>query len=140
MARWSYEQALTGGLELPILKNDLAFLLAVQSRDLNRAKVLALQASRGMPEHAGVLDTLGYVLLQLEDYEGAVTQLLRGLTIARNNSSPQAELHYHLGLAYEALDRMNEAESALAAALDQGEDFPDKQAAETKLAKLRGEI
>ncbi|MEE3329546.1 MAG: tetratricopeptide repeat protein [Myxococcota bacterium] len=140
MARWSYEQALTGGLELPILKNDLAFLLAAQKRDLKRAKVLALQASEALPNQSGVLDTLGFVMLQLNDLEGAIDHLHRGIELARRNSEPQAELQYHLGLALSGLERLNEAEGAFATALALDEDFPDEDAARKKLATIRGEI
>jgi len=140
MARWSYEQALTGGLELPILKNDLAFLLAAQKRDLKRAKVLALQASEALPNQSGVLDTLGYVMLRLDEFESAVDHLHRGIELARRNAEPQAELQYHLGLALSGLERLNEAEGAFAAALELGEDFPDEEAARRELATIRGEI
>ena len=140
MARWSYEQALTGGLELPILKNDLAFLLAYQKRDLNRASVLARQAAQALPNQAGVFDTLGYVLLQLEDYPTAAEELRHGIEIATRQGSPQAELQYHFGLALIGLGRINEAESAFAHALALGEKFPDEAAARKQLGILRGEI
>ena len=140
MARWSYEQALSGGLELPILKNDLAFLLASQKRDLKRARVLALQAREALPHESGVADTLGFVMLQLGENEAAAEQFRAGLEVATANGQPRAELQYHLGLALSRLDRMSEAEQAFAAALDLGESFPDEAKARRELATLRGEI
>jgi Tfp pilus assembly protein PilF len=140
MARWSYEQALTGGLELPILKNDLAFLLASQKRDLERARILARQAAEELSDQAGAFDTLGFVLLQLEDYTAAAREIRRGIDIATKQGAPQSELQYHLGLALIGLDKMNEAESAFVDALESDESFPDEEAAREELARLRGEI
>ena len=100
----------------------------------------ALQASEALPNQSGVLDTLGFVMLQLNDLEGAIDHLHRGIELARRNSEPQAELQYHLGLALSGLERLNEAEGAFAAALALGEDFPDEDEARKKLATIRGEI
>jgi Tfp pilus assembly protein PilF len=140
MSRWSYEQALTGGLELPLLKNDLAFLLAKQGRDLKRAELLARQAVQEMPGEAGVIDTLGYVLLQADEYDRAVGQFRRALELARDRGAPQATIQYHLGLALSELERFVEAEQAFAVALELDEQFPDEAAARQRLAVLRGEI
>ncbi|MEZ4215050.1 MAG: hypothetical protein R3E88_01100 [Myxococcota bacterium] len=140
MARYSYEQALSGGVDLPILKNDLAFLLAKAHSDLDRALLLARQASEALPEEAGVVDTLGFVLLRKDDAEKAADQFRRALAIAERRGQPRAEIHYHLGLALSKLERMTEAEQAFAAALDLGEDFPDAAAARKELAALRGQI
>lgn len=140
MARWSYEQALTGGLELPILKNDLAFLLATQKRDLERARLLAQQASEALPNEPGVIDTLGYVLLELRDYEQAAREFRRADVIAIQRGLPRASIQYHLGLALNAVSRATEAERAFAISLELDEDFPEEDSARRELASLRGEI
>lgn len=140
MARWSYEQALTGGLELPILKNDLAFLLATQQRDLERARLLAQQAAQALPNEPGVIDTLGYVLLKLKDYEHAARVFRQADVIASQRGLPRASIQYHLGLAFNALSRAAEAEQAFAISLELDEDFPEEDSARRELASLRGEI
>jgi tetratricopeptide (TPR) repeat protein len=140
MSRWSYEQALTGGLELPIFKNDLAFLLAKSGRDLKRAELLARQAAQAMPDEPGVIDTLGFVLLKQEEYDRAANQFRRALGVARERGLPQATIQYHLGLTLEKLERFVEAEQAFALSLELGEDFADEAAARRQLAGLRGEI
>jgi tetratricopeptide (TPR) repeat protein len=139
MARWSYEQALTGGLELPILKNDLAFLLAAQQRDLVRARLLAQQAAQALPNEPGVLDTLGFVLLQLQEFDQALLELQRADAVAQTRGLSRATVQYHLGLALNGLNRSTEAEQAFARALEFGEDFPDEEAARRELALLRGQ-
>jgi len=140
MARWSYEQALNGGLELPILKNDLAFLLAKQHRDLKRARLLARQAVQSLPNEPGVIDTLGFVMLELGDNDQAAEQFRSALKIAQERGLPQATIQYHLGLALTKLERFIEAEQAFALALEQDEEFSDEAAARQQLARLRGEI
>lgn len=140
MARWSYEQALNGGLELPILKNDLAFLLAKQHRDLKRAQLLARQAVQSLPDEPGVIDTLGFVMLELGDDDRAAEQFRSALKIAEKRGLPQATIQYHLGLALTKLERLIEAEQAFALALEQGESFSDEAAARHQLARLRGEL
>jgi tetratricopeptide (TPR) repeat protein len=140
MARWSYEQALTGGLDLPILKNDLAFLLAQQGHDLPRARLLARQAVQSLPNEPGAIDTLGFVLLELEDYANAADQFRSALELAQERGLPQATIQYHLGLALAKLQRFFEAEQAFVLALDLGEGFSDEAAAKHQLAILRGEI
>jgi len=139
MARWSYEQALTGGLELPILKNDLAFLLAGQRRDLSRARLLAQQAAQALPNEPGVLDTLGFVLLQLQEFEQAQLELQRADAVAQARGLSRATVQYHLGLALNGLNRSTEAERAFTKALELGEDFPDEEATRRELALLRGQ-
>jgi len=140
LSRWAYEQALTGGLELPTLKNDLAFLLAKQKRDLERARLLAQQAAQALPNEPGVIDTLGFVLLELQDYEGALTEFERADQIARGRGLPRSTVQYHLGLALNALARSTEAERAFATALELDEEFPEHEATRRELATLRGEI
>ena len=140
MARWSYEQALTGGLELPILKNDLAFLLASQGHDLERARLLARQAVEAMPNEPGVIDTLGFVLLEMGEYDNALIQFRRAIEVAAQRSLPPSTMRYHEGLALTALDRSSEAEQAFAQALEAESDFPEEAEARRELAILRGEI
>lgn len=140
MARYSYEQALSGGVDLPMLKNDLAFLLAKAHSDLDRALLLARQAVQAIPDEPGVVDTLGFVLLRKGEADKAADEFRRAIEIAERKRQPSAELHYHLGLALAKLDRLTEAEQSFAAALERGEEFPDAPAARKELARLRGEI
>jgi tetratricopeptide (TPR) repeat protein len=139
MARWSYEQALTKGLRLPILHNDLAYLLAKRGRDLQRARLLAQQAFEAMPGVPGAADTLGFVLLKLGAIDEAVREFRRALELARLGEGPTAEIQYHLGLALAELGRSVDAEKAFETALALDADFGDADDARRQLARVRGE-
>jgi len=139
-ARWAYEQALSKGLELPILKNDLAFLLAHQGKDLQRAQLLARQAVRAMPNEAGAIDTLGYVLLESDEAQLALKEFQRALEAAKASGAPQADIYFHLGLAFAELKRIQEAESAFETALAASDELSDVARARRELARVRGDI
>ena len=87
-----------------------------------------------------MLKTLGFVLLELKDYEQAVLQFQRADRIAALRGLPRATIQYHLGLALNGEDRTSEAERAFATSLGLTEDFPEQDAAQRELAILRGEI
>jgi Flp pilus assembly protein TadD len=111
-------------------RNDLAWLLATEGRDLDLALSLALEASRLRPEPA-TLDTLGFVHIQRGENEQAVDVLEKA--IAAPGTAPG--IHYHLAMALGRAGRTERARDLLQRALATG-DFPEAEAARQLLANL----
>ena len=114
---------------LPGAKNDLAYLLALQSKDLDRALELAQAAQRSLPRTASVADTLGFVYLQRELYEPALEQFRYAVSLADERGSGQPLFHYHVGQALEKLGRTDEAATEFERALALDSEFEDAAAA-----------
>ena len=120
-------------------KNDLAYLLALEGRDLERALQLAQEARGVLPDSHAVADTLGFVMLRRGLAEAALAQFRTAIEFAESADEGGIPplYHYHLGLAYKALDRREDAVSAFEQALAGSEDFPEAAAARSELATLR---
>jgi len=73
--RQAYEEALRREPENPFVLNNLAFLLARNGQDLQKALTLAERARRGLPKSWEVNDTLAYVYLRLGLTRNAVATL-----------------------------------------------------------------
>jgi len=114
----------------PEARNDLAWLLATERRDLDLALALAREASRMRPEPA-TLDTLGLVHIERGEIEEAVDALEKA--IAAPGSSPT--VHYHFAIALSRSDDTERAREMLKRALAGG-DFPEAEAARRQLAEL----
>ncbi|NMW19034.1 MAG: tetratricopeptide repeat protein [Chlorobiaceae bacterium] len=87
------------------MMNNLAYLLAVQGKELSRAKELALKAVAAEPENASYLDTLGWVLFKLGEYDKSCETLEKAAGI--NTREP--EILDHLFQAYEKLGNPEKA-------------------------------
>lgn len=122
--------------DLPGAKNDLAFLLARQGGDLERARQLAEEARTALPRSPDVADTLGYVYLQKGLSEAARDQFRAALDLSDPQSSAWATSQYHLGLSYKALGRMDEAREAFERALATAVDFPEATEARRQIQEL----
>ncbi len=114
----------------PEARNDLAWLLASERRDLDLALSLAREASRMRPE-AATLDTLGLVHLERGEIGAAIDSLERA--VADPESSPTA--HYHLAIALRRSGDPTSASEMLKRALAVG-DFPEADTARRQLAEL----
>jgi tetratricopeptide (TPR) repeat protein len=114
----------------PGARNDLAWLLATEGRDLDLALFLASEASRLSPESA-TLDTLGLVHIKRGEDEQAVDALEKAIAIS--GSSPT--VHYHLAMALGRSGNTERARKMLKRALAGG-DFPEAEAARQQLAEL----
>jgi tetratricopeptide (TPR) repeat protein len=114
LAEQTFNRVLVQAPDLSIVKNDLAYLLAQQEKDLKRALKLAKEASDDLGESSSLLDTMGYIYLQ----QGRTNAALRYFraAIARSTSTTP-ELQYHLGLALLALDQRRPALKAFTTAL-----------------------
>jgi tetratricopeptide (TPR) repeat protein len=125
--------------DFAIAKNDLAYLLAEQGEDLDRALRLAQDASQGLSESPAVADTLGFVYLQKQLHEPALQQFQRAVQLAEDRGEGQSVFHYHLGLALRALGRTDDAAQAFEKALALDGDFQDARQALEGLRAGSGE-
>jgi arylsulfatase A-like enzyme/tetratricopeptide (TPR) repeat protein len=136
-ARELYEVALAENPELAGAKNDLAFLLAREGRDLDRALQLAQEAQQALGEEPEVIDTLGYVMLRRGLAGPAAEQFASAIRLTEERGGASADLHYHMGLAMRALGREGPAAEHLAKALSTDPEFADAQDARRQLEATR---
>ena len=112
--------------------NDLAWILASDQRELEKALRLAQRAVR-TESNADTLDTLGYVYLQREEADKAVETLSKALEARPDSGS----IRYRLGTALVAQGDREGARTLLIEALKKP-GFPETEAAQQELARLQG--
>jgi len=100
--------------EEPLFLNNLAYLYAVEGRNLQQALSMVKQAVEAQPENASYLDTMGWVYYQLGNYEKAREYVERALDANREN----AEVLDHLGDIYMKLGQTDRAQVQYKKALD----------------------
>jgi tetratricopeptide (TPR) repeat protein len=110
--------------------NDLAWMLAEEGSDLERAGRLASQATR-LDGRAEMLDTVGYVRLKQERFEEAARAFR--LSLAKDENYGTAR--YHLALALERGGDAGAAQQELKLAVT-GSAFPELEAAKSALARI----
>jgi tetratricopeptide (TPR) repeat protein len=92
----------------PSVCNFYGYLLAVMGKNLDLAEQLILKALEGEPENGYYLDSLGWVYYQMGDYARAVVELEK----ASMRAPEDPVILEHLGDAYRALRRFDEARAA----------------------------
>ena len=112
-AKKSYEAALEVSPDAAIAANNLAWMLADERQDLDRALTLAKRAESGRPNDPQVSDTIGWIYYQKQLPTLAVAPFERAVTLDPGN----AEFQYHLGLAYARLGENAKARTHLQKAL-----------------------
>lgn len=132
-----YEAALAEDPDLAGAKNDLAFLLAREGRDLDRALQLAQEARQALGEEPAVIDTLGYVMLRRGLAGPAAEQIGSAIRLAEERGGASASLHYHMGLALRALGQEGAAAERFEKALSIEPEFADAQDAQRQLEEAR---
>jgi superkiller protein 3 len=132
------DQALDWGMKLWSLDptdvanaNNMAWILATEKKDFNRARDLIDRCKRLVPNHPQVLDTAGWIEFLAGRYADAIENFLASIRYGDN-----AEARYHLGRAYEASARQDEAREEYKKALEMGLDDPEKTDAEQRLEQL----
>ncbi len=137
-AKEVYEKVLVEDPELASAKNDLAFLLAREGSDLDRALALAEEAQRSLPEHPSIADTVGFTYYRMKQNEAALQQFRYAIQLseARRGESPPG-YHYHLGLALAELHRDEEAAAAFERALAIDPEFSESSDARLRLEAAR---
>ena len=131
-----YDQAASEGSDLLFVKNDLAFLLAQQGGDLDRALALAKAAVESPSGSVSTIDTLGYVYLKRGEPDVAVWQFRQAVADA---TPPVPDYYYHLGMALFELGKKDQAKKAIEEALALEPEFADADAARQLLRELESQ-
>jgi Flp pilus assembly protein TadD len=117
------ERALHLDPENPAILNNLAYSLAENGTDLDRALSLAQRAVQKAPQEPGFTDTLGWIYLK-KNMTDAALQVFTNLA-AKYPDNPT--YHYHLGAALAAHRDWVQARAELNTALLRGPDKSDER-------------
>jgi tetratricopeptide (TPR) repeat protein len=116
-ARDRYERAIQLDPNLFAPRNNLAYLLAEEDRDLDRALELAQDAKRLRPDSGAAADTLGWILYKKGLPLVAVAYLQEAEGRFQTNDSSLGVVRHHLALAQEANGDSEAARATLRRAL-----------------------
>ncbi len=137
-ARSVFEKVLADNPFMTTAKNDLAFLLAVEGEDLDRALRLAEEAQQARSSNPNAADTVGYVYYRKGLHEAALQQFRYAIDLSQEKMDGLVPiLHYHLGLTLHALGRDAEAAAAFETALGIDADFRNAEDARRLLNLTR---
>jgi tetratricopeptide (TPR) repeat protein len=112
--------------------NDLAWILATDRLDLERALRLAQIAAR-QDRSSNTLTTLGWVRHQRGEFDDAIKTYRNALEVEADLPT----VRYRLGLSLFESGQISEAEG-LFGELVEGPDFPEIDAARAELARIKG--
>ena len=140
-AREAYEAALGLDQDQPVVKNNLAWLLASSEQpsegDLDRAQRLARSAGEALPNNPSVADTLGWVMLKKNRPLAAIPLFHNAIAALPEANPLRGTVRYRLAQAYESNGETDLAIDELARALDEVPSFAEREATEEMLRKLR---
>jgi tetratricopeptide (TPR) repeat protein len=111
MAR--YEDAIRLDPELAVARNNLAYLIAQEGGDLDRALDLAQEAKATLPDNPNTADTLGWVLYKKGLSAAAIGYLKEAVGGLPAEDPQRALVRHHLALAYEANGEPEQAQKTL---------------------------
>lgn len=114
------------------LAANLAWMYLEQKRDVSEAFNLAQKAYNLSPNKPAVVDTLGWAFYQRDLYTRAVWLFEQALSLEPDNPM----VHYHLGLAWQAQGKTQQAARALQRAVQGGLCGSEKARAEQVLYSL----
>lgn len=101
-ARAAYEKAIQLNPKLAAAKNNLAYMLAEEGKELDRALTLAQEAKALVPNNPNVADTLGWVFYK-KNLPSAAIPYLKEAEQGLSSEDPVLDsVCYHLALAYHA--------------------------------------
>jgi tetratricopeptide (TPR) repeat protein len=124
-AKQKYEEVLAINQRSMIAANNLAYLYAEASEDLDRALTLAQTAVEQAPDNPDVRDTLGWVYYKQELPDLAA----RAFEDSISKNPENAIYHYHLGLASVKQGNLVRARRSYQAALKLKPDYTEAQQA-----------
>ncbi|MHB1231455.1 MAG: XrtA/PEP-CTERM system TPR-repeat protein PrsT [Burkholderiales bacterium] len=125
-----YEEILRSAPQNVVALNNLATLYQLVQDP--RALALAEQALKLAPEQPGVMDTLGWILVQ----QGQLPRGLELLSKAAAKAPGAAVVRYHYGVALAHSGRNSDAKKELEAAIATGQKFPGLEEAKSLLNSL----
>jgi len=108
-----FQKALDIDPNFVIANANMAWVDALQGKDLDVALGMAQKAKSQMPELPAIADTLAWVMYKKGNYQGAIPLLQECVQKAPNS----AEYHYHLGVVLIAAGQKESGRSQLQAAL-----------------------
>ncbi|HEY6372196.1 MAG TPA: tetratricopeptide repeat protein [Candidatus Sulfotelmatobacter sp.] len=135
-AKAMYQQALNISPDQPLAANNLASVMLDQGGNVDVALGLAQTARRGMPDSPNAADTLGWAYYQKGIYQSAISQFQEALRLNEKRNGPDdADIHYHLGLAYQKANQNALARQQLEKAVKLS---PNNADAKKALSELHG--
>jgi tetratricopeptide (TPR) repeat protein len=130
-AEADFLQALKLSPEQPFVLNYLGYSWVDQGLHLDRARDMIERAVRLRPNDGYIVDSLGWVLYRLRDYEGAAKRLERAVLLRPDDST----INDHLGDAYWRVGRYLEARFQWRRALSLGPEEKDIPKIQQKLQR-----
>jgi tetratricopeptide (TPR) repeat protein len=117
------------------VNNDLGYLWADQGRNLKQAREMIEKALKAEPENPAYLDSMGWVLFKLGEYEAALEPLNKAISLPRGEDST---IYDHLGDTYDKLGQRDKAVEAWQKALEleQADSRPDQKIIDRIKSKL----
>lgn len=126
----AYERALLIDPDNHLANNNYAYSLSVRNKDLVLARSMSWRALQQYPSNPAYLDTYGWVLYQLGEFDKARTYLERCIARGGGNAT-----HYeHLGDVMEQLGFIDEAVHAWQEAMRRD---PERTSLQNKISKYR---
>jgi tetratricopeptide (TPR) repeat protein len=116
----------------PGVNNDLGYLYADQGKNLEKARGMIEKAVKAEPENPAYLDSLGWVLFKLKEYEKARDWLKKATALENGNDST---IWDHLGDCHRELNATDEARTAYTTALKLAEE--EKPQDEELIGKIK---
>ena len=115
---------------IPALNN---LAISLQHEKDPRALDYAEKANALAPNNASIMDTLGWILVEQRDTKRGIPILQKAITLAPDLS----ELRYHLAVALSRTGDHAEARKELKQLLASGENFSNREEANTLLKKIQ---
>jgi tetratricopeptide (TPR) repeat protein len=134
-AQARFERVMQVDAEAPVAANNLAWIYAENSGNLDLALQLAQTSKRKLTDSAEVNDTLGYIYYK----KNLPTLAIPPLRASTEKEPANPMYHYHLGLAYGRSGDKSKAAESLSRALALKPDFSGAQDARAVLASLKEE-
>jgi len=131
-AKDAYRQALALDPSAAVAANNLAWMLAEDNEDLDRALELAQTAKSKLPDSANAADTLKFVYLK----KGLTDSAIGEFTQAIEKEPNAAGFRYRLGFAYSKQGELTQARQTLEKALAMDAKAPEAAEAKATLARL----
>ena len=101
-AQQMYQKALDLAPDNAVASNNLAAVTVRAGGNMNVALSLAQAARRRMPDSPDAADTLGWVYYNKGIYDSSIDLFQEALRLGAKSKRPEdADIHYHLGLAYQ---------------------------------------
>ena len=119
----------------PGVNNDLGYLYADQGKNLEKARGMIEKAVAAEPENAAYLDSMGWVLFKLKEFEKARDWLQKAVDLKSGNDST---IWDHLGDCHRELNATDKAREAYTTALRVAEE--DKPQDEELIGKIKTKL